>query len=396
MTHSYDIAIVGAGPAGSSVAKVTARNGLRTIVFDRRSTVGVPIQCGELIPSPREAKNLFPNSKRMPRVVHIPPKFITNKTRCIRLISPNGTTYEFPFEANIVDRAKFDEHLTLQAEEVGAEFHYSSTVKSRNKTNELAIRTHQSFTTKKAGIIVGADGAQSIVGKSLGSSYMHAEADLSASLQYVMSGTDVDPTVVEMYFGEKIAPGGYSWVIPKGDGIANIGFGMRRSIATDDTSLQTYLKRFVHKTLATVLMNAKIESRIGAIIPVGGPLPRTWSKNVILVGDAAGHVMASNGGGIPTALCGGEIAGDVISNHFHTNISLSEYEENWRDEFGRELETALRVLRIADNVMPSDRLTDICMKLAGVRFLEPLIRCRLPLPVDIASKTMVKIMNQFL
>lgn len=211
-----------------------------------------------------------------------------------------------------------------------------------------------------------------------------------------MGGADVDSSVVEMYFGGKVAPGGYAWVIPKGEDIVNVGFGMRRSIAKDDAPLRTYLDRFVFKTLASSLKGAKILSRVGAIIPVGGPLEKTWSKNVLLIGDAAGHVMASNGGGIPTALCGGMIAGDVILGHLKEETPLSEYEEQWRAEFGLELQTALRVLRVADTVMPSDAITDICMRLAGVRFLEPMIRCRLPLPVNLASKTMVKILNQFI
>ena len=129
---------------------------------------------------------------------------------------------------------------------------------------------------------------------------------------------------------------------------------------------------------------------------MGGPRRKTWTNNILLIGDAAGHVMASNGGGIPTALCGGTIAGDVASRHLRDGSPLSEYEYIWKNEYGKELETALRVLRVADTVMPSDTITDISMKLAGVRFLEPLIRCRLPTPVDIASKTLVKVLGHFI
>ncbi|MBY8996327.1 MAG: geranylgeranyl reductase family protein [Candidatus Thorarchaeota archaeon] len=396
MVQSYDVAVVGAGPAGSTVAKVVAGEGYRTIVFDRRSTVGIPVQCGELIPSPSEAHSLFPRSKRMPRAVHVPSKFVTNRTQTIRLISPNGSAYEFPFEANIVDRGKYDQYLAHLAEDAGAEFHLSSTVKKSSVRNELNVKTSHTEITTRAKLVVGADGANSVVAQSLGNHFIHNEEDLSPSLQYVMSGADLDESVVDMYFGGKIAPGGYAWVIPKGDGLVNVGFGMRRSIAHDDTPLRKYLKRFAFKTLASSLKDAKILRRVGAIIPVGGPLKKSWSENVLLVGDAAGHVMASNGGGIPTALCGGEIAGDVITDHLNTGVALSEYEVLWKREFGKELDTALSVLRVADTVMPSDEITDICMRLAGVRFLEPLIRCRLPLPVDVASKTMVKILNQFI
>jgi digeranylgeranylglycerophospholipid reductase len=393
MTQSYDVAVVGAGPAGSTVAKVVSKQGFQTIVIERRSQVGIPIQCGELIPTPSEVRNLFPRSKRMPSSVHVQQKLIANKTNSIRLVSPNGSAYEFPFEANIINRAKFDQHIANLADVAGSEIHLSSWVTNRARNNELKVKSEKGEDTINAKIVVGADGSHSIVARSLGSQFIHSKTDLSPSLQYVMSDADVDPSVILMYFGQKIAPGGYGWVIPKGDGLVNVGFGMRRTIANDETPLRKYLERFVSKTLASYLKKSKILSRVGAIIPVGGPLKMTWSKNALLVGDAAGHVMASNGGGIPTALCGGEIAGDVISNHLKINSPLSTYEDQWREEFGKELDTALRVLRVADTVMPSDSITDICMRLAGVRFLEPLIRCKLPFPVDLASKSIVKILK---
>ncbi len=103
--------------------------------------------------------------------------------------------------------------------------------------------------------------------------------------------------------------------------------------------------------------------------------------------------MASNGGGICTALAGGEIAGEVVYDHITNDEPLSHYADIWRKELGTELYTALRVLRIADQVMISDAITDQCMRLAGSRYLKHLIRCRLPFPVDLASKTLVKVLR---
>ena len=396
MSQPYDVAVVGAGPAGSTAAQIVASSNLRALVLDRRSIVGTPVQCGELIPTPSETRRLFPRSKMMFNAVDVPREFVTNRTKFIRLISPNGSTFEFPFEANIVDRSRFDRQLAQNAVDAGAEIRLHSTVLKRQGMNELTVRTQSTTHKMTAKAIIGADGPRSIVACSMGPRFVHSDSDLSPALQYVISEVDVDPSVVEMYFGEKIAPGGYAWVIPKGDGLANIGFGMRRSVGDDATPLKRYLERFVFALLAHRVESAKVIRRIGAIIPMGGPLHQTWHQNALLVGDAAGHVMASNGGGIPTALCGGRIAGESVVRYLTENEPLSTYEELWRAEFGQELETALRVLRVADLVMPSDVVTDICMRLAGVRFLEPLIRCRLPLPVDMASKTFVRLLNQFM
>ena len=397
MSQHYDVAIVGSGPAGSTTARVVAENGAKTVLIDRRRIVGVPVQCGELIPIPREVRNLFPSSTRMPKAVSVPSKFILNRTSTIRLVSPNGKTFEFPFEANIVDRALFDQHLARKAEDAGVDVLLNTKLLDRTKDNSLVLRSERRQNEIQANVVVGADGSRSKIAQSLGPQFIHNESDLSPSLQYVMENSDADSTVVEMYFGS-VAPGGYAWIIPKGDDMVNVGFGMRRSIAKDDSPLRDYIDRFVYGNplVTPLLKRARIVSRVGAIIPVGGPLKRTWSSDALLVGDAAGHVMASNGGGIPTALCGGIIAGEAISSHLESGSSLSLYEETWRAEFGTELETALRVLRVADTVMPSDSITDICMRLAGVRFLEPLIRCRLPPLVDFTSKTLVRVLGKVL
>ena len=129
---------------------------------------------------------------------------------------------------------------------------------------------------------------------------------------------------------------------------------------------------------------------------MAGPVGHSYSDNVVLVGDAAGHVMASNGGGIPQALGGGYIAGHVVASHLEKGTELSVYERIWRNEFGHELDTALSILRIADSIMTSDPLTNVCMRLAGRQFLEPLIRCRLPLPVEFVSKTFVRVFNSII
>lgn len=395
MCPSFDVAVVGAGPAGSTTAEILARKGFKTVLIDRRSQVGVPIQCGELLPTLPELHDIFPRSKRLQYLGNVPKEFVTNKTSRTQLISPQGHAVEFKFGTNIIDRTKYDQYLAHQASDAGCEIFLQSTVLDRSETNGLKIKSKIGPNQLDARIVVGADGPSSLISKTLGNSYSSPEHDLSPSINFIMSGVDCDDDVVQMFFGKNIAPGGYSWIIPKGDSMANVGFGIRRCISNPGTSLLTYLKHFIskNKIAAPQLKRAKVVSRVGAIIPVAGPVPTTSSKNAILVGDAAGHVMASNGGGIPTALSGGSIAGHVIAAHLERQTPLSIYDKIWKYEFEKELNTALSVLRIADSVMLSDSLTDVCMRFAGKQFLEPLIRCRLPAPVDFVSKTFVRAFN---
>ncbi len=395
MSPSYDVAIVGAGPAGSTTARILAKRGLKTVMIDRRSEIGIPIHCGELLPTPPELLDIFPRSKRLRHLGNVPKEFVTNKTSRTQLISPKGHAVEFKFGTNIIDRTKYDQYLANQAIDAGAETYLQSTVRNRSQMNGLKIKSKSGPNQIDARIVVGADGPSSIISKTLGNSYSDTDRDLSPSINFTMSGVECDDDVVQMFFGRNIAPGGYTWIIPKGNSMANVGFGIRRCISTPGTSLLTYLKHFIakNKIAAPQLKRAKVVSRVGAIIPVAGPVPITSSENAVLVGDAAGHIMASNGGGVPTALAGGSIAGNVIAAHLNGGLPLNVYDRLWKYEFGKELDTALSTLRIADSVMTSDPLMDVCMRIAGKQFLEPLIRCRLPAPVDFVSKTFVRAFN---
>jgi len=393
-----DVIVAGAGPAGSTAARVAAASGLSTLVIERRAHVGVPVQCGEFLPTPKEMEDLFPKCPRGSRLANVPTRFVTNRCSRVRLISPRCSQFEFNLSANVIDRAQYDSWLASEAERHGADLRLSSTVLGMKGPDEVVFSDREGTHSAKAQVIVGADGPHSRIASSLGRRYMTHLEDLSLSIQYVMTNVDLDPDEIEMYFGDRIAPGGYAWIIPKGESIANVGLGIRSQFASDRTRLKTYLDRFVqrHPVAKTRTGRAKVASSVAALIPVGGPVTKTWSENVMLAGDAAGHVMACNGGGIPTALIDGEIAGQAAAKNIFEGLPLSWYEDTWRKETGTELETALMILHLADQILPSDVLTDACMRLAGSRYLEPLIRCRLPLPVGIAANTLVRLLKPIL
>ncbi len=391
----YDVAVVGAGPAGCVAARVAAKSGLDTIIFDSRKQIGIPVQCGEYLPTPEEMRNLLPSSPRVSRLVDVPKDVITNRSSRLLLVSPFNNEFEFSLISNIIDRAKFDQYLAQQAENAGAQIQLKTTVLNRTNSNQLIIRDKTGRRKISAKVVIGADGVQSRIARSIGLHYENRTRDLSPCIQYVMTSIDCDPETTEMYFGNQIAPGGYAWVIPKNEETVNIGLGFRGIYSKHSETAISYLRRFIHShpSVAHRMKKGKIIRKTGALVPVGGPRARTYSDSVLLIGDAAGHVMASNGGGVPTALGGGEIAGIATVQHLQDGSSLSWYERTWKKEFGKELISALDILRIADVIMASDSLTDQCMRLAGPRYLRHLIRCRLPFPVKFASKTLVRFLR---
>ncbi|MDF1538950.1 MAG: NAD(P)/FAD-dependent oxidoreductase, partial [Candidatus Thorarchaeota archaeon] len=378
---------------GSSAARILAKTGYKTLLIDRRKIVGIPVQCGEYLPTPREMKDMFPKSPRTIRLAAAPKETVTNSTSHMSLYSPNSKEYRFRLEANVIDRGLFDQHLAHQAVDAGAELVLNSRVVSRSGDNVLKVRSNATLKEVKAGIIIGADGPRSTIAKSIGRNYTNDTRDMSQSLQYVMEGVDFDIKLPMMFFGHRVAPGGYAWVIQKSASSANIGFGLRRSHMQSGSSLRSYLDHLIrkHPIVSPHVRNAKIVSRVGASIPVGGPVKQSYSKSVLLVGDAAGHVMASNGGGIPTAMAGGEIAGETVISHLDNGQPLSSYERQWKKEFASELYNALAILRVADWMMRTDSLTEVAMRLTGSKYLEDVIRCRIPTPLSFGSPIVAKL-----
>jgi len=395
MQSKYDVVVVGAGPAGSTAARVTASDGLKTLLIDRRKEIGSPVQCGEYLPTIREMRTMFPQCPRLQKIGRIPSQFITNSTNEMIVYSPRLKGYRFPLDSNIIDRKEYDQHLVDQAVDAGATLLLGHRARSMTSKNRVMVSSRNGTSSYTGEIIIGADGPNSIIARSLGLSYPDRPRQISQSLQFVIGDVPTDITQPMMFFGHQVAPGGYAWIIPKSLHSANVGFGLRSTYIQSKGSLSSYLRNLISnkRILDGKLNDGRIISRVSASIPVGGPLKRTYSANALLVGDAAGHVMASNGGGIPTALAGGSIAGQIASRHLEDGLPLRVYQDTWKQEFGTQLYSALAVLRIADVMMKTDSLTEVAMGLSGARYLEDVIKCRVPNPLSFGTPLLQLIME---
>lgn len=395
MQSKYDVIVVGAGPAGSIAAEIVASSGYTTLLIDRRREIGVPVQCGEYLPTTKEMVEMFPRCARLQQLGQVPEHIVLNNTKEMRLYSPRLREYILSLESRVIDRASYDQYLAQLATDAGADLELNTRVLAKSKCNILKIRTKNAIISASGRIVIGADGPRSIIAKNLGQSYGNPMKDISQSLQYVIGEIPESLQQPMMFFGHSVAPGGYAWIIPKADSIANVGLGLRRSFMKPGSNLVTCLNNLLKskRILHGALNKGKIIARVGASIPVGGPLKGTYDDSTLLVGDAAGHVMASNGGGIPTALAGGSIAGEVVVQHLSQGTPLSDYERIWKHEFGTQLYSALATLRIADVIMRNDALTEIAMRMSGVRYLEDVIKCRVPSPLSFGAPLLTHIMQ---
>ncbi|MDR0767180.1 MAG: NAD(P)/FAD-dependent oxidoreductase [Methanosarcinales archaeon] len=371
---NYDVVIVGAGPAGSMAAKYAALGGADVLFVDRKREIGTPIQCAGFTPDASEIEKLIPGMTLPKEMKELPKNSILCQTKKQRLYTPDLKSKEFDVNGYVLDRRLFDTELAEQAALQGAELLCGTTVKSV----AFCVADAAKYTVRLSGVfgkidvtakvIIGADGPNSLIGKTFGLS--NSEYERGIGFEYKMTGVDIDSESLEMYFGNKYVPGGYIWIFPEGDGKANVGIGIRRSLCTEKLPAREFLNRFIreHPIASEKLKGGKITSVIAGAIPVSGAPVRTATDSVMIAGDAAGHVMATNGGGIPFAMAAGKIAGEtaaeaVMSNKCGRGLSVAAYEQRWRAEFGEALDASVQARKLMDKFLVSDTRMNAAFKL---------------------------------
>ena len=372
--------MAGAGPGGLYAALEALKRGLSVYVFDKKTVVGAPVKCGEYFPVRREMQNLLPSAGEYMHVFDVPQTTINNTCKTLRMISPRGREYEFDFEAFILDRTILEQHMAREVEKLGGMIQLRTVVDLFTEDGTISLGPSKGEGVR-AKVVVAADGFPSKVAKSAGiltDDYMTPN-NIAINYEYLMTGLSVDQSVTEMYMGTQFAPGGYGWIIPKGNRSANVGIGIRTPYSKKNDG-RSCLKFFLDEC---PLSKSKLEGgkpgpMIADVLPVDGPLPRTYSEQVIAVGDAAGMVMPTNGGGIATAMISGEIAGQVAADHVQYGVPLTRYESKWKEVMGKEMRVSTHLRRLADHFMGNDFIFHLLLGVLGTKGIKDVITCRTP------------------
>ena len=95
MKDEIAVAVVGAGPAGSSAAEAAAAEGVRTVLIDKKKEIGSPVQCGGFLPEAEELQSLLPAARLPETLIDIPERIILHRTRWQRMYSPSGAAKQF-------------------------------------------------------------------------------------------------------------------------------------------------------------------------------------------------------------------------------------------------------------------------------------------------------------
>lgn len=380
MPAEVDLAVVGAGPGGLYAALEALKRGLTVHIFDKKTTVGIPVKCGEYFPVRREMEYLLPNAGDYMDVFDVPQSAIDNTCKTLRVISPNGSEFEFSFEAYILDRTKLEQSMAKEAQNLGCAITLGRPVDLLEQNGTAFVGANKTDCVS-AKVVIAADGFPSKVARSAGiltDDYITPN-NVAINYEYLMTHLSVDQSVTEMYVGTEFAPGGYGWIIPKGNDSANVGIGIRTPYSKKNDG-RRYLKFFLDECR---LSKAKLAGgvpgpMIADVLPIDGPLPKTYSAKVMAVGDAAAMVMPTNGGGIATAMITGRIAGQVAADHLQNGSPISEYETKWKATLGREMRVSTNLRRLADHFMGNDSAFNILLHVLRTQGIKDVITCRAP------------------
>jgi digeranylgeranylglycerophospholipid reductase len=145
------------------------------------------------------------------------------------------------------------------------------------------------------------------------------------------------------------------------------------------------LDRFVneHPIAGDMLRDGEILAVMRGLVPAGGSPGAIQKENLLLAGDAAGHVMATSGGGIPLAIVAGKIAGEVAADYIKGDAALQSYQSRIREEMGRELARSVQIRRMVDVAMHSDRLMDTLFGTLSPDQIKSVMRAQIPPAWDI-------------
>ncbi len=369
MNGKTDVIVVGGGPCGSFSALTAARLGAEVLVCEEHREIGLPKHCaGHLSIAGLERLGL-----RLPREV------IENEIKGAIFHSPSGK--EFVIRRGspvtcVVNRELFDKHLSDLAMKSGVRYFLGSRVKSflfdSGFVVGVAVKKGRDEKRLASNVVIDAEGCSSTLLKKTGLQTLQGSMVVKAIQAEVDRVDEINVDMVEVYLGRKYAPGFFAWIIPKRDASAKVG------LATWAGDPREYLHRFMknHPVASKKLRKSSITSLSLHPIPLGGPVPKTYSNGLLVVGDAASQVKPTTGGGVIVGLSCSKIAGAVayeaVKNNDFSETFLSRYQARWKDLMGFDLMVMRQIRKFLNSLSDDkvDKIIDLCAKLGVDGVLE--------------------------
>ena len=356
MQESVDALIVGGGPGGLFMAARLAERGVRTLVCEEHGRVGDPVHCTGVLAADSFSRFDLPDSATL------------NQLSAVRFVSPGGIPVDYTTAsplATVIDRPAFDRSLADRALAAGAEIRAGARV-SALEVDAAGVSASVGGALVRARLAVLACGAnyafQRRFGFGLPRTYLHtAQRELPCR-----SVADV-----ELHFGQLAAPGGFAWAVPvvRADGpYVRVGVMASRDVVGCYARM---LDRIAGRCGVT---NLDLPPR-QKVLPLGA-IDRTFGDRMLAIGDAAGLVKPTTGGGIYYSIVSASLAADVAVDALARDRldaqTLSAYERAWRAELADEFAAQHELRDVVTKL--SDQAIDSFFELAHTDGIMPIVR----------------------
>ena len=316
--EKFDLAIVGASLAGNYLCYLLSNTSLKVVVIEEHDFVGKPFQCAGIV------------SQKLSRLIDLPEEIILNRVKVAKIVAPLGTYIklsgaEHPYIINRIgldrlfyDNVKDKENINYLFGERFKSFRY---IKENRQIRVLIETSKRKLKTK---MLIGCDGPSSLVAKSFGIKNKNIYA-----IQ-IRIKANFDDNEAAIFFDSRWREF-FGWIVPEGNNIYRIGMACTKDLARN---FRIFLKKL------KIDFHQKIDQQ-GGLIPIG-MMNKLSFNNVLLVGDSAGQVKATTGGGIIMLLTAAKHASRCIQkcfelNKFSKKFIKKYYELPCKSSIGKEL-----------------------------------------------------------
>ncbi|MEO0206519.1 MAG: NAD(P)/FAD-dependent oxidoreductase [candidate division WOR-3 bacterium] len=325
MKNHYDVIVIGGGPIGSYTAHRLVQKGFSVCVIEQKRIIGSGVICTGVI-----SRESFERYK-------LPLDSIQTRIRSFSFISPKGQKLKYDRAdtfAYVVNRNIFDQKLSERARKAGVRYVLDTRVTSIEECGKY-YRIPADGDHWYAKFVVIATGVNYQLQKKFGLG--RPQRFLYGS--QIELPVEVDDTNIEIHIGKQYIPGSFAWIVPLSKKKARIGMILEKNG-------KTHLQRFIEKKLRLPVFPDMM--RLINVKPIAyGPIKKSVFKRIIAVGEAAGQVKTTTGGGIFMGLLCSDIAVEKLTGALKKGLPIDDYDVTWRTSLSSELEIGKKVRQVA-------------------------------------------------
>ncbi|WP_293026885.1 geranylgeranyl reductase family protein [Natronococcus sp.] len=377
-TRSPDVVVVGAGTAGSYAAATVASEGYDVVLLERKSEQEAGhIACGDALKGAADFPDAIPRSQ-------IEPAFTNTDVDHGRFEIPQeDTVLEIPIpgELAVIDRWEYGKLVIEGAANAGAEIHYDTVVQNVTQAEDGRVTGVRAMrrgdpVEYEAEVVIDAAGSLSVLQDHV--DFSESTFDTNVDYTHFCSGyrevVHVDDPVEwsdALVFKPTERAAGYLWYFPRTETEINVGLGFQ--MTEEPMKLVESLKRDLRSR--SEFEGAKVDDKLGAALPTRRPYDSAVHPGYMAVGDAAGHVNPTTGGGIAGAAYAGKYAAEAAVEGIEAGDvgerALWEYNQRVMDHFGARY-AALDVYNVLSTAVDVDDLMGLLAAMPGDKLAEAL------------------------